>query len=76
MTGYNYVPPLREALFFELAQAICGDDHLTCSWPQCGCKSTKRKVNAAALVVGTEIERIRSEITNTFFGPPTSTDRH
>lgn len=42
---------VSKALALKLAQAVCGDDHLRCSWPACGCKATKQKINAVALVV-------------------------
>lgn len=42
---------ISKELALKIAQAVCGDDHLTCSWPDCGCKSTKRKINAVALVI-------------------------
>jgi hypothetical protein len=70
MAETPYVPPLREGLALQLAQAVCGDNHLACSWPQCGCKNTKRKINAVALVVRTEIDRIRHKIADAF-DPPT-----
>lgn len=69
----EYVRPLREAFALQLAQAVCGDDHLTCSWPRCGCKGTKQKINAVALVVGTEFQRITDGIASAF-DPPTSGD--
>lgn len=40
-----------EALQLQLARAVCGDDHLECSWPGCGCKMTKRKIAAVIKVV-------------------------
>lgn len=56
---------ISKGLADKLAQAVCGDDHLMCSWPTCGCKSTKRKINAVALVVseivvGTEVTEFRA----------------
>lgn len=62
----EYVTPLRDYLAKALAQAVCGDDHLVCSWPSCRCAITKQKINAVALVVGTELERLRSEIAGAF----------
>ncbi len=58
----TYLEPLDNGLALRLAQAVCGDDHLKCSWPGCGCKSTKQKINAVALVVATEIDRIRNGV--------------
>lgn len=55
---------IGSALAKRIAQAVCGDDHLTCLWPTCGCKSTKRKINAVALVVGEHIGDIESRITD------------
>lgn len=48
---------LSERLAKKLAQAVCG--HLACSWPDCGCKSTKRKINAVAFVVSESIVQSR-----------------
>jgi hypothetical protein len=48
----------------KLAQAVCGDDHLMCSWPTCGCKQTKRKINAVALVVSEHLDDIENRISD------------
>lgn len=55
-------PCIGPELARKLAQAVCGDDHLTCSWPDCGCKSTKQKINAVALVVANHYGEIESKI--------------
>jgi hypothetical protein len=46
----------------KLARAVCGDDHLMCTWPECGCKSTKRKINAVAEVVARHFGEIEGKI--------------
>lgn len=62
MSNEMKVISIGSALAKRLAQAVCGDDHLTCSWPTCGCKSTKRKINAVALVIGQHIGEIEGRI--------------
>src|ERR1700678_2703071 len=60
--GGPYIEPIEDELARRIAQAICGDDHLTCSWPSCGCKSTKQKINAVGVVVATEIAGIKNRV--------------
>ncbi len=48
---------ISQLLSKKLAQAVCGDDHLVCSWPICGCAVTKRKINAVVLVVSEIVVR-------------------
>lgn len=62
----QYLEPIADDLALRLAQAVCGDDHLECSWPHCGCKSTKRKINAVAVVVATEIGGIKDRVKAAF----------
>lgn len=50
------MPAISHELARRLAQAVCGDDHLACSWPNCGCKVTKKKINAVALVVSAALD--------------------
>lgn len=49
---------IEKALALKIAQAVCGDDHLVCSWPTCNCKSTKQKINAVVLVVAQAVPRM------------------
>jgi hypothetical protein len=65
-TSDTYLEPLDDELARRLADAICGDDHLVCSWPDCGCRSTKQKINAAAVIVATEIGRIKNGVRSAF----------
>lgn len=57
---------IDKSLALKIAQAVCGDDHLACTWPGCGCKSTKRKINAVAAVVAAEITRIKEQVEAAF----------
>lgn len=49
---------IDKSLALKIAQAVCGLDHLTCSWPDCGCKSTKRKINAVVQVVAEAVPQM------------------
>jgi hypothetical protein len=64
------IRPLRDELSRQIAHAVCGDDHLTCTWPDCGCRTTKQRINAVALVVGTELSRIMDRVADAFDPPP------
>jgi hypothetical protein len=50
------------ALAKKIAHAVCGDDHLMCSWPTCACKSTKQKINAVGLVVAEHLDSIEDAV--------------
>lgn len=65
-------PPITKELSLRLAQAVCRDDHLACTWPACGCKITKRKINAVAAVVTDEITGIRDRVKAALTAPTTS----
>lgn len=58
----QYLEPLTDEFARRLAQAVCGDDHLVCSWPNCGCRATKSKINAVAAVVAEELGSIRCRV--------------
>jgi len=62
----KYRDPLPRPLTLALAQAVCGDDHLMCSWPNCKCTTTKQKINAVCTVVAERINSIKSQIADAF----------
>ena len=41
---------LTDELRRQVVQAICGEDHLACGYPTCGCKATPNRAEAALVI--------------------------